>query len=226
MRFAILWLWACAAWLQAGELAFPETSKELHPAPDAKTISVDFDFKNETDKPLTIAKYETACSCMSLGIAGNKMTYAPGESGKVEATFDMGNFSGEVDKEILLWMRGDPADRPSRVLKVRVNIPVLVSIEPRTVRWQLGEKPASKTLRITMKDTKPVKILDVSTASKAFQYELKTLEEGKTYELVITPASTAEPNLAVFRIKTDCSSERHRVQQAFAIVPKNVGGNP
>ncbi|MFT3990471.1 MAG: DUF1573 domain-containing protein [Luteolibacter sp.] len=225
MKFLWFCLLACTAMLRAGELAFPETSKEIHAPADAKTVSVDFDFTNKTNSPVTIAKYETACSCMSIQIAGKKMTYAPGESGQVKATFDMGNFSGEVDKELLLWMQGDPADKPSRILKIRVNIPVLVSIEPRTVKWQVGEKPESKTLRIEMHDSKPVKILEVSTASKAFQSELKTVKEGQSYELVITPTSTSEPGLAVFRIKTDASSERHRIQQAFAIVPKTVGGN-
>jgi hypothetical protein len=49
---------------------------------------------------------------------------------------------------------------------------------------------------------------------------LKTVEEGKKYDLVVTPGSIDAPGLAVIRIETDCGISKHRVQQAFAVVRK------
>jgi hypothetical protein len=49
---------------------------------------------------------------------------------------------------------------------------------------------------------------------------LKTIDEGKLYELVVTPEDISTPGLAILRIETDCAVERHRIQQAFAVVRK------
>ena len=50
--------------------------------------------------------------------------------------------------------------------------------------------------------------------------ELKTVEEGKRYDLVVTPTNLDAPGIGVFRIETDCAIKKHRIQQAFAIVRK------
>src|SRR5690606_38524647 len=131
----LCWL-VCAGGLHAAGLEFAETLKEIHPKADAKTVSADFKFTNTGDKPVTISKYDAACSCMSVQISGGKLHYAPGESGVVRANFDMGNFAGTVDKTVALWLKGDREDQPSGQLTVRVHIPVLIELEPKTLNWQ------------------------------------------------------------------------------------------
>ena len=52
--------------------------------------------------------------------------------------------------------------------------------------------------------------------------EVKTLEEGKHYELLVTPAETKDPGLAIIRIETDCEIKRHQVLQAFAVIRRDL----
>jgi hypothetical protein len=217
---------ACGIWLalmslvQAAGLDFPETLKEVHAPADAKTVMAEFEFTNRTDKPVNVAKADPTCSCIAVTIKDGKLRYAPGESGVIRAEFDMGNFSGVVDKVVAVWLDNDPADKPSLSLTVRVHIPMLVTLEPKTVKWELGGKGEPQTIHIQMNHSKPIHITGTSSSSKAFAQELKTIEDGKSYDLIVTPVDIRAPGLAVLRIETDCDIQKHRIQQAFAVVRK------
>jgi len=220
MKFAIyLWL-TLAGFSQAAGLEFTELHKEVNATADASTVTTDFNFKNTGDKPVTIAKTDPGCSCLKVEISGGKLKYAPGESGVVRTTFDMGNFSGTVDKMVALWIDSDPPDKPSMTLTVRVHIPVLVALEPKTVKWNLGGKPEPQTIQIRMAEGKTIHVTGVKSSSPAFKCEVKTVEEGKKYDLIVTPLDIDAPGISVFRIETDCEISKHRIQQAFAVIRK------
>lgn len=220
MKFAIaIWL-TLVGLVHAAGLEFTDLLKEVHASADVATVTADFNFTNKGDKPVTIAKTDPGCSCLKVEISGGKFKYAPGESGVVRATFDMGNFSGTVDKMVALWIDDDPADRPSMKLTVRVHIPVLVAVEPKTVKWEIGGQPGPQTIQIRMAEGKPIRVTGVKSSSDAFACEVKTLEEGKKYDLVVTPLAMNVPGMAVIRIETDCALSKHKVQQAFAVVRK------
>lgn len=222
MRIAFgIWL-ASIICIHAGTLDFKELRKEVHAPADVKTVTADFEFTNRSNQPVTVSKYESTCSCMSVKIKEGKLRYAPGESGVVRAEFDMGNFSGEVDKVVALWLDDAPADKPTISLTVRVHIPVLVSLDPKTLKWDLGGNGDPQTIRINMNHTKPIKALKVTSSSESFVAKLKTIEEGRSYELVVTPVDIKAPGLGVLRIETDCDIVKHRIQQAFAVVRKQT----
>jgi len=215
---------AMMAAAQAAGLDFPQTLKEIHAPADAKVVTADFEFTNHTKKPVRVVKYDAACSCMALKIKDSKLRYGPGESGVLRADFEMGNFSGTVDKVVALWLDDDPADKPSVTLTVRVHIPVLVSLEPKTLKWDLNGAGDAQTIRITMNHDSPIRVTAVNSSSEAFQHELKTIEEGKRYDLIVKPAELGSPGLAILRIETDCTIAQHRLQQAFAVVRKPMPG--
>lgn len=199
-------------------LTFPETLKEVHAAVDAKSVTVDYDFTNRSGVAVDVSRYDSACSCMGVEIKGGKLHYEPGESGVVRTIFEIGNFSGTVDKLATIWMTGDTEDNPSIRLTVRVVIPVLVESSPRTVQWEIGKDAGPQVIHITMHDDKPVRILGVTTSSPSFRHVLKTIEEGRKYDLEITPESPLQVGLGLFRIETDSPYERFRVVQCFATV--------
>jgi hypothetical protein len=217
--FVVLWF-ALAGMLCGAGLTFPEPLKEISAGVEATTVTAEFDFKNETAEPVSLTKIDGGCACMSVKTSGGQMKFEPGESGKIQAVFEVGNFSGTVDKVIGLWLAGNSSDEPSQQLTVRVHIPVLVTLEPKTLKWPYQSEPVTQKIQIRMSGPKPIKILSVSSASKIFKYELKTVEEGSHYELSITPDHTTTPGLAVFRIETDSDSPKHKIQQVFAVIPR------
>jgi hypothetical protein len=218
---------ACAIWLvlipfvQAG-LDFPSTLKDVQAPADAKIVTADFEFTNHSDKTVNVAKVDPTCSCISVTIKEGKLRYAPGESGIIRTKFDMGNFSGTVDKVVAVWLDNDPIDKPSVALTVRVHIPVLVSLEPKSVKWETGGKGEPQIIRIPMNHTKPIHVTGVRSSSESFEMDLKTIKDGQNYELVVTPVDVNSPGIAVLRIETDCDIPKHKIQQAFAMVRKST----
>jgi hypothetical protein len=204
--------------LSAGTLTFDQTEKEINAGIDAKTVTVDFTFKNQSGEDVIIEKYDAACTCINAQIKGGKLAYKDGESGVIRAAFDMGLFSGTNDKSIAVWLKGDPEQKPSIVLNAKINIPVLVEVEPKSLIWEVGAKAEPKTVTITMKHSEPIRVKAVSGADARFQYELKTIEEGKKYEVVVTPASTEKVGMGVIHIETDCPIQRHRSHRIFTVV--------
>lgn len=215
----ILWCLMSALACAAG-LEFNETRQEFKAPAEATVVTRDFAFTNRSDKTVTIRKYDAACSCIAVKIQGGKLEYRPGESGVVRTEFDMGNFSGEVDKKVAIWLDGDPDDKPSITLTVHVIIPVLVNVEPKTLKWDLNGSTAPQSFHITMNHTQPIKLLSVSSTSDVYDHQLKTIVEGKEYELVVTPRDVTSPGLAIFRMTTDCKIAKFKVAQAFAQVRK------
>ncbi len=226
MKFALsIWL-ALAAFTQAAGLEFAELVKEVNAAADATIVTADFTFTNKSDKPVTITKSDPGCSCLKVEISGGKLKYAPGEVGVVRTTFEMGNFSGTIDKMVALWLDDDAPDAPSMRLTVRVHIPVLIGVDPKTVKWETGGKAEPQTIQIRMAEGKPIRVTGVTSSSELFACELKTLEEGKKYDLIVTPKGVDAPGMGVIRIETDCEISKHRVQQAFAVLRKPAAVQP
>lgn len=211
-----------AGLLSAGSLTFQESLKELKPDVNESQVSADFKFTNKSDKPINIVRVDGGCSCMSVQISDGKRIYAPGESGVIRAHFDMGNFSGSVDKVVSLWLEGDADDAPSEKVTLRVFIPVVIEVEPKTVKWDVGESAEPQTIKISMKGEKPTHILKVESNSEVFAHELKTIEDGRQYELVVSPKSTEKPVLGGFRIQTDSEVKRQATQQVFGIVKRAI----
>ena len=65
-----------------------------------------------------------------------------------------------------------------------------------------------------------IHVTGITASSQAFSHELKTIEKGKKYDLVVTPLEVNTPGMSVIRIETDCPIPKHRVQQAFAVLRK------
>jgi Protein of unknown function (DUF1573) len=220
MKFALaIWLTLVAISRSAG-LEFAEPLKEMTAPADASSLTADYKFTNKGDKPVTIIETDPPCGCLKVQISGGKLKYAPGESGTVRAILDMGNSSGTIDKVIPILVDNDSRDKPSIQLKLRVTIPVLVGLETRTVKWEAGGKAEPKTIQIRMGEGKPIHVLRVQPNSASFACELKTLESGRKYDLVVTPANGNVRGFSVIRIETDCENPKQKIQQVFAVFAK------
>lgn len=216
MKALAFWLaFAVAAF---GQLRVAKPDQEIHAKADVREVEVAFEFENAGSEPVTIARLESSCSCVRVGLKDEKRRYEPGEKGTVEAVFEVGNFSGAVHKMIQGWAEGDAQGSPSLRLGLTIHLPVLVAMEPKTLRWDQGGKPETKTIEIRMQADDPIRVKRASALNENFALEVETVEEGRHYRLKVTPQSTAEAALAVFQIETDCRVERHRTQRAFATI--------
>jgi hypothetical protein len=182
------------------------------------TLVREYKFTNAGTKPVKITQADAGCTCLAVEVAAGKFTYLPGEAGTIRATFSVGNFQGAVEKPIYIWLEGDPEESPSVSVMLRVHIPVIIALEPKTVKWELGGSMEPKNIDVKMDHEKPIRITSVSTSNESFSAKIVTVAEGKHYKIEVTPHGTASAGLCIVRIETDTDVEKQRIQQAFAVI--------
>ena len=204
---------------RAGEaLTFEKNRVDIVVAADATEVTVPFSFTNQTAKPITIARVDSVCSCLYSKVKDQKMTYQPGEKGIIELRFELGKFSGEVNKSMLLWTTDDDPKTPSTTLDIYVTIPELFKIEPVTTFWDRNEALSTKTVKLTVSDQTPIHIKHHSGTSANFTYQLRTIREGWEYEMKITPKSTSQAGFGIFKLKTDSAISRYQTMLLYGSV--------
>ncbi|MEP2775772.1 MAG: DUF1573 domain-containing protein [Luteolibacter sp.] len=199
-------------------LKFEESKISAKAGLDEVSLSRDFKFTNDGKTSVTIKAADAGCSCISTEISGGKFTYAPGESGVLRANFEVGSFQGTVEKPIHIWLEGDPDESPSSTVVLSVSIPTIIALEPKTLKWKVGDDTAPKVIDVQMTYEKPIRVTSVDTSNKNFNLKLIIVEEGKHYQVEVTPLSSKSPGLSVVRIETDVDVPKQRSQQAFAVI--------
>ena len=218
MKFVLLTCLLITAGSHAAGLKFENERKDVHADLSAAKVKSDFKFTNTSSKTLKIQKADAGCSCLAVEVSGGKLTYAPGESGVLRTTFEIGSFQGAVDKTVFVWLDGDPEDKPSSSVTLRVHIPVIIALEPKTLKWTVGDKADSKLITVKMDYEKPIHVTSVSTSSSGFKAELMTVEKGKEYTIKVTPTKTDAAGLSIIRIETDADVPKQKIRQAFAVL--------
>lgn len=180
-------------------------------SPSADTHESKFVFKNAGPRPVTISEIQTTCGC--LGASSDKKTYEPGEIGVVTATIKLGSFEGEVIKSI--YVISDDPEASKRMLQMKVTIPRLMEISPEVTTWTLGETPTAKKLTIKILREEPIEVTAVSSTRENVSVELREVEKGRLYEVMLTPKTTAEPTLGAVKIETTCELSRYKNRLAF-----------
>lgn len=206
----------------AGDLVFQEKVIAVLAKPDQELVVADFSFTAVGEGPAVIKRYDAPCSCLEAQISdGGRLTWSTGESGEVRGLFKVGNFRGTVDKQISIIMsNGNRHD-----LTVRMTMPELVKVEPKTLKWEQGAEAEKQAFEITISEEHPLKILEiVATNEEKFPFELETIEEGKRYKLWVTPSETETRGFGLLRIATDSAFKKHQSYQAFAVVSKANAG--
>lgn len=211
----LAWIWQNSS---AATLNFETKKIETTLEPDAKTKSIAYRFENKTEEAIEIAEIATQCTCISVKFKDDKKIYKPGEKGEVVADFEVGDLSGTVEKEVVVWLKGDPRDKPSIILTAAFTIPELVAVTPRTLTWEMGGPATPKSYNITVTHAKPVHLTGVTCNDANFGHELKTIRDGWEYELIVRPAQASQTSFGIFNITTDCDVARFARITAFAVV--------
>ncbi len=207
-------------------LTFESEVVEARVAADASHGQIDFSFENRTGRTINVSRVEKNCDCVEMMISGGKLSYAPGERGIIRAKYQIGNMVGTVDKPFTLWLEGDSEKNPSHTLVSRLIIPELVKLSAKTVRWRLGGDVRAEKVDIEVTSEQPIRLQPPTCTTDSVKAEMKTIEEGRRYELWITPVDTSVGSLTLVRMETDCPLAKWRVVQVFASVENKPASPP
>jgi hypothetical protein len=201
------------------QLSWENKLLDFHPTFEEKSVTGEFVFKNAGNYPVKILSVKSNCGCTTAKL--DKTEYQPGESGKITATFTIGQRVGFQQKDIIV-RTDDPHGRDGKgvlaQLTVQTHIPELARVTPKFVNWQIGETNAPKTIALEVKHSEPIHVVGVESSDARLIPKLATIEDGKRYEVLVTPADTSQPVKAHLRIKTDFPKDKPRLFHALAQV--------
>ncbi len=190
------WCCCCAASLSAAQLQFTTEKLDLKPSKDETTITAKFSFQNTGSDALTITKLEPSCGCLSADI--EKMTFAAGERGEIDISFDTADLGGLQQKSIQIYY-----DKGAMILlHVNVNLADLPSISPTFLYWNIGDPATEKVATFTMpKDIGeyPTEVIASSTAVSGKLYH----HDDGTWVISVTPTATTEATNVMLKINTN-----------------------
>jgi hypothetical protein len=196
------------------QLKWEKLEQTFAPGPLDKQVVAKYRFTNVGTALVSINDVRTSCGCTTAAL--KKWEYAPGESGEIEADFQFAGHIGHQEKWIFVTTSAAP--REPTLLRLIVNIPIAVTIEPEFVMWSIGDQLAPKTIRIAVADGFPAKIVSVLADHPIVKLELHEIRPGKEVEITVMPTDTNQPESAVLSIQTDYPPENPETHYAYARV--------
>jgi hypothetical protein len=199
-----------AAPLQAG-LVFDGEPIELKPKPEDEEVEKTFTFQNKGTAPIRVIRLESTCACLEASL--DKAVYAPGERGTGKAKFKVSSFVGRHEK--VLYVHTDDPAEPSQAVDFVLDVPEVVSIEPKLLEWTVGDAPEAKTFVVKMTGTDPMRVTELTATRQNVTFESKEVTPGREYHITIKPASTADVTIGALKIQTDSKIPKYARQMAF-----------
>jgi hypothetical protein len=199
--------------LPCAALEWKTTTVSLTTAPFQTTQDVVFEFKNSGPKPVALLDVQTNCDC--LAASADQKIYAPGAAGTIKARFTVGDRSGPYERIITLVTDESPS--PVRLI-VRIEVPDIATISPRSVVWPANDAAAEKTVELNTAPGLEIVFSEAQATNEAFSASLETVEAGRHYRLHLKPRSTAQPSSAAIRVFGRDKSGHNVIVSAYASV--------
>ena len=194
-------------------LDWQQRTLDAHAEPFQKTVTLAFEFKNGGTRPVHILDLKTSCSCLSA--ASEKSSYAPGETGKIHAEFSTTETPGLYERQINVLT--DESESPQQLI-VRIEIPELAILTPRSLDWRLNENVEEKSVELRANGTLRIDFTESIPSNDSFVARLEPVEPGRVYRLVIRPHRTTAVANAAVRIHGHDSAGHEILISAYANV--------
>jgi hypothetical protein len=144
-------------------------------------------FTNTGDQTLVISSVAPGCHCTTVGDWSKAHQIEPGQTGEIPIQFDSGSFRGTLSRTIAVTSNDKLAPRQTLLLDCTIWKPFEIS--PAFVRINVvpdGTSNATSVVHITSESEEPVTLSNPASSNDKFKAELKTIKEGKEFEVAIT----------------------------------------
>lgn len=189
------------------------TTLDARAEPFQKTLALVFKFKNSGSTPVHLLDLQTSCSCLTA--RSDKKVYAAGEAGYIAAEFSAEEPPGIYERHIQVVT---DATTPPQRLTVRIEIPELALLAPRSLEWHRDESPAEKAAELRATGALHIIFTQATPTNDSFTARLETVVPEQVYKLIVTPRSTATLANAAIRISGRDSTGHDVLISAYANV--------
>jgi hypothetical protein len=199
--------------IPARALDWTATTLEARAEPFQKTLALVFNFKNNETKTAHLLDLQTSCSC--LAARSDKKVYAPGETGVITAEFSAEEPPGIYERAITVLT---DATTPPQRLTVRIEIPELALLTPRSLEWKLKSEITEKSAELRANGALRISFTQATPTNESFSVRLETVIPEQVFKLIITPRTTASVANAAIRITGRDSTGHDILISAYANV--------
>jgi hypothetical protein len=204
-------------------IQFQATTYDFGKVKQGEVVRHDYIFTNTGNAVLEILGVKPGCGCTTAGTWDK--TVDPGKTGSIPLQFNSAGFGGTVSKSATVTC--NVTGHSNLVLVLSGNVWRPVEITPTMAMFQIdGENQTNQTkvLKILSNIDEPISITEVTNSNKSFSAEVKTIKEGKEFELHITaePPFTQPTTFSQISIKTSSPQVPPLHVTAYATVQMQV----
>jgi len=169
-----------------------------------------FAFTNTGSSSVTFVSIKPGCGCTSYHL--DPATVAPGQAGKLEAIFSVGERRGSfhVPIDVTTTASSEPIQ-----LSLIAHIRELVKIVPPYLQWKAGEARQPRRVELYWDDATAVKLEAVISSDESFQAVVQPAPEWTGAILTITPPERANA-FSIITVKTQ--QGKNARERAYTIV--------
>ncbi len=196
--------------VESGDLLFEPAFQAYKAEAGQEIVEVTFDVTNRGAEPARIKELVSTCACLSVEIDQNPIP--SGETAVITGVFETEKLRGQSERKISVVLGGE--SRPV-FLTTRIETDPLYTIEEAMTTWKVGGKPQPRTIKFRVQAKDAIRVLSAESKREEVTAELITIEEGRSYDIVLTPESTESSLLGILRIVTDCEIESYARPLAY-----------
>lgn len=193
-------------------LSFGQSEHVFSAVPGQEAETAVFSFENKSGRTIRIESVSASCGCTAPEL--KKREYAAGEGGQIKAVFTFGSRVGEQRKNVVV-----KTDEPATYqLMIRGEIPEVVRMTPRMVRWTIGEEVSAKSIEITVHETADLKFVGIDKDSESFVVETLEGPVERQQTIRIIPVSTEQRARASLNARFVDGAGKTVVHRLYAFV--------
>lgn len=195
MRLLVASLALLLAAVPAPALEWQTLHRAVKAGPLQRTAETAFEFRNTSDRTVTITGVDTSCDCLEA--TPSAKSFAPGASGRINARFTVGDRTGTYSRTIIVST--DDGREPA-ALTATLEVAEVATLTPRVVDWKLDAPATEQVVAIDVAPGVELALTSVQATSEAFTFRLETIAAGRRYALHVAPKGTAAVANAAFRL--------------------------
>lgn len=211
-------------------IEFAEPVYDFGKVDSGAIVKYSYIFTNSGNAVLEVNGVKPGCGCTTAGEWDNRVE--PGKTGSIPIQFNSGGYGGEVHKTVTVSCN-DPA-HPEVILQLKGNVWRPIEIQPAFAMFTPGpdiQTNETRVVKIVNNLEEPLTLSDMQSTNSAFKAELKTVREGKEFELVVTAITPFRSEHVWSPIILKTSSSRMptitvncylNVQPAIAVLPSQI----
>src|SRR2546426_8204639 len=208
-------------------IQFAEVVYDFGKVSSGEVVKHAFVFTNIGTATVEIKDVRPGCGCTTAGTWDKEVE--PGKTGSIPLQFNSANFGGTVMKQATVTC--NDLSQSNVVLQIKGTVWKAIEVTPTMAVFNISSEAQTndtKVVRIVSNLDQPLILSDLQCTNSSFKAQLKTVKEGKEFELQITamPPFDSPSVVAPVTLKTSSTNMPVINVSAYAVVQQPVTDAP